>query len=636
MLSTIREKLQGWIAFAILFLVTIPFALWGINSYFEAAAKVYVAKVDGTKIADDIYQAALADQRRMLQATLGKKLDPALVESKEFKRQVVEGIILQHLLDQDADARGYRISDTQLRELIRGAKQFQRDGRFSSEAYQAALRNAGLTAVGFEERLRRQNMLEQVKNGFTESVIVTDAEVQQVLRLMEQKRDIAYLLIKPEQFIARATIAEADVAAYYEAHHDQFRTEEQFQIEYLRLAAADLAAKIRPDEGKLREAYAANSERYGTAEERRASHILIALAQDADAAAQKQAAATAATLAQQARGGDFAALARKHSADTGSAARGGDLGFFGRGAMDKAFEDAVFGLKSGEISNPVRTPFGYHVIKLTGIKGGTRKSFESVRADLAKEVGQKEAEARFAEAAETFSNLVYEHPDSLKSAADALKLEIQRSGWFSRGGGDALTGHPKVIAAITGDAVLKQGQNSEAVEIAPNTLVSVRVAGHRESQVRPLTEVRGEIERRLKLEYAVKAAAALGARLVQELQQGAAWEGIGAKHGLTTKSLGVVGRQGGSGAEAKVVRGAFRAAAPRDAKPVYGGVDLAGEGYAVFALKQVATGDPAKASADAVKQVRQALERRRGYDEFLSYQAGLRRSAEVMIYDDKL
>ena len=410
MLTAIREKTQGWIAGIILGLLAIPFALWGVNSYFETDAKLIVARVGDQDIGVNEYKNALEEQRRSLQQMYGRGLNPKMLDSPEFKLRTLDDLIDQALLAQDAQAQGYRIGNAELARRIAAISFFQRAGRFDQQAYTAALRTAGLNARGFEERMRREAMVKQAVDGFAYSTLVTKSDTEALLRLETQARQAAYVIIKPQQYIGTVVATATEIDDYYAANRDKFKTPERVRIDYIRFSAADINGKIQISEEDLQKAYAQDIERYTTPEQRRASHVLIRVAEgpDSDAKALQKIQELRKQLVS---GADLAVLAKKHSEDPGSATKGGDLGYVTRnGSMVKEFEDVLFGLKKGELSQPVRTSYGYHLIKLVDLKPLARKSYKEVRADIESALRTHKAEEQFYELSEKLRNLASSSP----------------------------------------------------------------------------------------------------------------------------------------------------------------------------------------------------------------------------------
>jgi peptidyl-prolyl cis-trans isomerase D len=628
MLTKIREKTQGIIAGFILALIAVPFALWGVNSYFDTGGKINVARVGDMEISQDEYRRTL-DRLRT-------RVEPQALNDPRFKQSVLDNLISQTLLAHDAENQGYRISDAQLAKILREQPAFLRDGQFDSALYEALLRREGLSPREFETRVREDILVRQVQAGISESHIVTRDEVAVLARLLTQEREIAHAVISIEALMPKVAVSAPDIEQYYSAHPEMFQFPEQVRVEYLRLSAADLDREFQPTEEDLKRAYEEEAARYVIPEKRRASHILISLPAQPGDDQSKEALARIQDIAKQARAGsDFAGLARKHSADSVTAAQGGDLGEIRRGVLPKELEDAVYALKPGEISQPVRSTYGYHLVKLTAHTPEKRKSFSEVRQELAGLVRRRQAEERFIDVAEKFRNLVYEQPDSLTPAAKALGLEIRKSEWFSPAGGTGIAANPKVVQAAFEPDVLSQARNSDAIEISADTLVAVRVAERRPAGRKPLAEVRPGIERILKQQRALEQARALGEAALQELRAGASLEAVARKHGYKYMPAKTLTRRQSAGIDPRIVESAFRAPRPEGDQPVHDLVELGDQGYAVVALTRVREVS-GKVDTATQQQIRALLTMRRGADYYANYREGLRQKAEIKVYSDQL
>ena len=628
MLSTIREKTQGIIATVIMMLIVIPFALWGINSYFDTGEKLNVAKVNGQDISQLTY-------RRMLDQLRGR-VDSKTFDSRQFKTTILDSLIDKTLLVREAEDNHYRVSDARLAQLIRELPYFQRDGHFDSALYEAMLRREGMSPQEFEARLREENLTGQIQNGLSNSMIVTQADIAGVTRLMRQERDVAYAVINPDTLATKDGVSRKDIEEYYSSHADMFQTPEQVRVNYVRLSAADLNKGFQPTEDDLRKAYADEASRYVIPEKRRASHVLILLPAQAAEEAAKLALMKAEEVEKLARqGADFAGLAKKHSGDDTTAAKGGDLGEVRRGMLPKELEGAIYALKPGEISKPVRSTFGYHLVKLTALTPEKRKPFAEARKELTEIVRRHKAEDKFFEVSEKFRNLVYEQPDSLAPAANALGLTVEKSDWFTRTGGPGIAANVKVAEAAFAPDVISQARNSDTIEASGDTLVAVRVTDHRPAGRKPLAEVSPQIERLLKQQQSIEKARDMGNAWVQQLRAGASLEQLAKKPGVKYQPAKAVSREQTAGVDRRIVDAAFRAPRPAADKPVYDVVEMGSQGFAVMALKQVR--DPADKKVDVATQekARRLLGARRGADYYANYRAGLRQKAEIKIYPDQ-
>lgn len=625
MLQFIRERAQSWIAWVIVVLIIIPFALWGINQYFDGGKELPAAKVNDTAISQQRLQQVFYQQQQRLQEMLGANYRPEMFPEEQTRRQVLDKLIEQELLVQTAANSGMRIGNALLAATIHNVPAFQVDGRFSQQAYETALRSRGMEAKSFEADLRRDMLTQQLYAGVARSDFTTPAERHAMQQLLGQQRDIGFLVLPLADFADKVQITDAEVQAYYEAQGALFMQPEQVSIAYLELSAAQIAQGIEVSEEELRARYQSNLASFTTPEERRARHILIQVTADADAAADAAARAKAEQLLEQLRAGaSFADIARKESQDPVSAAEGGDLGFFGRGVMDKSFEDAVFALQPGQLSEPVRSAFGYHLIKLEAVRGGAAQPFAEVREQLLAEIRNERAEQQYYDQAEQLASLTYEHPDTLEEAARQLGLTIKQSEPFTRRGGSGVLANPRLAAAAFSEDVLVRGNNSETIEVGRNHLVVLRVLQHQAEARRPLEAVREDIVMRLRRDKAASAAREAATALRQQLQQGIDPELAAKAARAKWQRQDGVTRNDGT-VDAAIVRHAF--AMPRP-----------GAGQSVWDLVTTATGDVVVLGVYAVRdgavvegEVGNAadLERAAGEAAFAAVLASLRAAARI-------
>ena len=517
MLDAIRKHTTGWLAKVILALITVPFALFGIDSYLNQAGRdVAVAKVNGDKISIQEYSNAIENVRNRMQAD--GKMDAAMLDSPQLKQSVLDGLITRRLVNAEIRKANFKISDEQLSQHILGMPEFQENGKFSEDIYQKTLAQNKLTATKFENDRRSELLTQQARDGLVALVSVPKGVAEQTLQFAYQQREVSAAEIKTAQFISQVKVTQEQVKAYYELHKDKFVVPEQVKLEFAMLSAASFVAQMKVDDKEIKDFYDANSAKFQGDEQRHASHILISRGTtDKDKAAAK---AKAEDILAQLRKSpkSFEALAMRYSQDP-SGAKGGDLGTFGRGAMVKPFEDAVFGMKVGQISDLVESEFGYHIIRLDGITG-QNTSFDSLKLQIKGELSWQKAQAKYAELADDFSNTVYEQSGSLKPAADKFNIQLQTSGWLSRDDGAKFFKNEKLMNSVFSDAVLKEKRNTEAIEVSPNNMMSARVVGYKASAPRSFDEVKGGIEAVLKLEQAVKLAADKGAASLAKLKAG--------------------------------------------------------------------------------------------------------------------
>lgn len=526
MLEAIRESSKGWPAKIILGLIALVFSVFGIDTYLnQAGSNVAVAEVGKASITVQEYSNALQNLRNRLQAE--GKTDPAMLDSPLIRQAVLDRLITNHLLNSEINKENFRVSDEQLSKYIIAMPEFQQEGKFSQAAYDSILAQNRLTPSEFENSMRRELLVKQAREGFAALAYQPESIADHTLKIEQQKREVSVAEIKTADFLSEVTVTPAEVKAYYEKHKDKFQVPEQVKLEYVMLSANSLIPKMQATDEEARQFYQANAEKFQGDEQRRASHILIsfgvnATPQDKEAARKK----AEDILAQVRKNPEkFEELAKKYSQDPGSAEKGGDLGMFSRGMMVKPFEEAVFSMKPGEISDLVESEFGYHIIKLTEINGQSQ-SFKSVEPKIRAELMYQKALSKFSEQAENFNNMVYEQSGSLQPAADAFGLKVQTTDWLSREEGAKFFKSDKFMDAIFGDEVLKERRNTEAIEVSPNTLVSARVTDYKPAAPRTFEEVKGGIESYLKLEKAAKLASKKGEAALAQLRQGKTVDGL--------------------------------------------------------------------------------------------------------------
>ena len=486
----------------ILLLILPSFVVFGIQGYsgMTEGANSAVAKVDGHKITQAEWDASHQQQAQRVRQQR-PEIDPKLLDSPEARAQTLDALVRERVLAVAADKLHLAVSSDRLQRLFVTDPQFAMLRNADNSINKDLLAAQGMSAASFEARLRQDIVLQQVQGGITGSVLAAKAPVSQALDALLQRREIHFTKFKTADYLSKVNPSDADIEAYYKGHEGDFRAPEQANVEYVVLDLSVLKKSVAVPEEDLRKYYSENASRYTAAEERRARHILVQAAKDAAPDVRQKAKAKAEGLLVEARKNPagFAELAKKNSDDPGSAANGGDLDFFGRGAMVKPFEDAAFAMKPGEISNVVESDFGYHIIQLEAVRGGEKKPFEAVRASIEDEVRQQGATQRWAEAAEQFTNTVYEQADSLQPVIDKLKLE-KKTATVRRQPMPGASGplvSAKLLDAIFGNDAVKNKRNTDAVETGPNQLTAARVLQYQPARTLPLSEVRDAVRQRL-------------------------------------------------------------------------------------------------------------------------------------------
>ncbi len=637
MFDFIRKYAQGWFAWAIIILVAVPFALWGIHQYSEGDSSVNVAVVNGKKISDQEYQQAYQQQRNRIQTMLGKNFDPSLIDEKQLRKSVLENLIEREVIIQGALDAGLRVSDARIGTEIRAIPNLQNKGQFDKEQYERLLRSQGLSVGAFEHMVGNDLVIQQMNQGIADSAIVTKAELDALLRIKLQQRDIGYALVPASSYAGDVVVEDKAVEQFYQDNPDRFRSPEQVSVNYIELSVDDLAKDIQITESALHERYQERAADFTTPEERRARHILIQVASDASPAVVDAAEKKAEGLLARIRKGEsFAELAKQFSDDPGSAKEGGDLGFFGRGVMDKAFEQAAYSLKVGEVSEPVRSTFGIHLIKLEAVRGGERKPFEQVRAELESDLKHQQAEDRYFAEAETLSNMAFEHADNLTAAAQALRLPIQSSPLFTRNGGVGIAANPKVRDAAFSDDMLLSGKNSEAIELDQNHVVVLHLKEHRPASLRPLDDVRMDIRQVLRMEAAKNKTKEVGEGIVKRLKAGEDPNMVMLQMKLKWVRPGFLGRQDPK-ADRQIIEDAFYLDRPQgELKPVFGGKAMKSGDFAVYGVYAVKDGDPTGANQKDVDSLKDSLTRERGQMIFKEYVDALKDTMKITRHEEKL
>jgi peptidyl-prolyl cis-trans isomerase D len=612
----------------IIALLSIPFAFFGIDFYFRGGSGGdQVASVAGTGISGREYSEALRQRQEQLRQQFRGQVDQAMLDSPEVRRAVLDQLVDERVVYAAALKAGLTVTDAELQGIIVDIPAFREDGgtgKFSAALYQSALRNQGMSERMFEAMLRKDIILNRARQSVATTAFVPASVMERLYHLRAQEREVSQQVLSPEQFTSKVQIAPEAVKAYYDANQDQFKLPEKVRVQYTILSLEGIQHKVTLTPDQLEKYYEERRAQFEKPEERRASHILITVPAGATPEQKAKAREKAEALIAQAKKSPqaFAELAKKNSEDPGSAAEGGDLGFFPRGKMVKPFDDAVFGMKVGDIAGPVETQYGFHVIKLAGIKAAEGPKLETVKAQVEQELRKAEAGKRFAEAAETFSNLVYEQPDSLKPAAEALGLEVQTTGWITRQGStdNPLLNNEKFLRALFSDDALKQERNTEAVEIAPNMLVSARVIEHQAATLRPFEGVRAEIVGRLTHDKAVELAKQEGEALLAQLQKGQA-------DGRAWAAPQMVTRERRAGLHPEGVQAVFSADVTK--LPAFVGMATPDGRYVIYRISRIV--DVQTVDAEARKMLARQLEQVLGMEADTARLNGLKQRTDVKI-----
>jgi peptidyl-prolyl cis-trans isomerase D len=588
MLQAIRDKVTGWIAYAIIFLISVPFALWGVNSYLGGGEATPAATVNGQDITSRDLDTAYANYRQRLAQVFGGTIPAGFGDETVLKEQVLSQLIEEYALRQYADKQRYRVSDSQLNQLIRSMQAFQSDGNFDASIYQAQLGSQGYSAAGFEQEFRRTQSMDQLQTAVNTTAFTIPAQQKQFLNLSSQTRKIRLLR---RAFDSEAyTVSDEEIEEYYQANTNRYMTAEQLKIDFLEVSLERVRSLVEVSEDQLLDRYQQAIESYTSAEYRSASHILFTLENGVSDAESKQVQSRLAAIRERIiYGADFATLAREHSQDPGSAADGGSLGEIEKGMMVQPFETVLFTMGVGEVSEPVKTGFGWHLIKLEQVTGGGTASFEEVRNEIEDEIRSDLAESQIFDLAENLANLAYEQSDSLLPAAEQLGLELQTSEWFDRSSGTGISAEPEVRNIAFSNEVLNQGVNSEAIELANNRIVFIRLNERKPAVQKELDEVKGVIVGVLKQQKGNEDNKLAGEKALDSLKNGRALDDVASEWNKEIVDSGFIGRDDTT-VDAGLLRLAFQMDKP-ETGVTYDGFTHPNGDYSLIELSAVVSND---------------------------------------------
>ncbi|WP_330472230.1 peptidylprolyl isomerase [Vibrio harveyi] len=555
MMDRLREGVNSIAVKIILGLIILSFVFAGVGSYIVGGNNNAAAKVGNTEIARGEFEMAYQNERNRMQAQLGDYFsqmlaDPAYVES--FRKSVLDRMINDVLLDQQAEALGLRISDAQVRSMILDMPQFQSNGKFDQEIYQASLRRAGFSPDSFAEYMRRELVREQLLNALQTSEFTLPGEVQAEGKLFTQTRDVRTITIDLAEFAKKVDLTDEEIQEYYKANPDNFTRPEQVKVAYIELSAEELKKQIQVSDAEVKKYYDEHLGKYSTEEQRRVAHILVEGDDEAKA-----------ILDELNAGADFATLAKEKSEDFGSAENGGDLGWIERDVMDPSFEEAAFALKNpGDMTGLVKSDFGYHIIKLEELKGAVAKPFSEVAAEIKQEMVDQKAVDQFYELQNELEKVAFEYPDSLDDASKAVGQKVKTTDFISQVDAPEVLKNQAVMQAIMSPEVKEDGLNSEAIEVAPEHIIVVRVEDARDETVLPLAEVKDQVVAELSRVKGEQGAIELGTKVVAALKEGNT--AILAENGLA------FGEQESVDRRSPLAATVFAMAKPVDGKPVFG------------------------------------------------------------------
>ena len=639
MLLAIRERAKGIVAWVVIILIAAAFAAFGLANYMEPAGSPRaVATVDGAEISPDEVNRVYRQQRSQLEEMLGDRFDPSLFSEDELRRDALNRVIEERLLAEFIDKHNLRLSDSDLAAVIRSQEVFHENGRFSSERYQQLLQANRLTSGQYERQVRRGVLMDQLRGAVSDTALVPDQELERLLALQSQERDLAYLRISGERLLETVEIDDDAVRDHFEANQDSYLSEERVRLRYLEMREDDLLTEVEVDENDIRSRYEQlRDSRFTETETREVRHILLGIDADSESDEVESVRERLQQIRQRIVDGEsFADLAEEYSEDSGSAAQGGDLGELEAGDLHEDFDAVAFALDEGELSEVVRTPFGFHLIEVTAIHGGEAQDFDDVRDTLARELAEERVGNLFFERSSLLDELIFEWPDSLEPAAEELGLEQRTSDWITRDGAeDGIGAYSEVVEAAYSEEVLEARQNSELLDLGDGRYLALRIEDHQPPEQLAFDEVADEIREQLRRRAAMDEARELAESLRQRLADGDDPEALAEEHdAVRLDTPGFVDRD--SGAPWSVLESAFALERPPEGQVRTGIAEMGGGDLAVVLVRSVRDGEAADMDADARDRLKDQLRMAYGDDALLGLVRSLRAEADIEIHEDRL
>ncbi|MDH5611755.1 MAG: SurA N-terminal domain-containing protein [Gammaproteobacteria bacterium] len=582
MLQAINDRIKGWLGAIIIALIALPFAFWGIQSYIGGGGEQYIAKVNGAEISPREFDYNLSVQRQKLQEQFGGRIP---FEDVVLKQRVMDQLINRKLLEDAANNFGYRISDNQLSENIK--KIFTRDGKFDREYVNQVLQSKGMTTSQMESQLRSDMQISQIMDALINTSFVTDDEVRRLAELEYQQRKISTLIFSIDHFSAGIEITEEEIKAAYEADSARYMLPEKVSVEYVELKSETLASNIEIDESTIKLMYDEYVAAISQKEQRKAKHILLKTDID-EAAARTQIIDIKKQLAE---GASFDDLARQYSQDVGSAKQGGDLGWIEPGQMVNTFEDALYAMKVGEVSDIVESQFGLHLIKLEKIQSEPAQSLQEKRAELEKTYQQEVISNKFYELSERMATTAYENSDSLRSVTESINVQAKTSEYFTRESGAGIANNDKVRAAAFSKLVLEDKSNSDVIEISPEHILVLRLLDRKSASLLPLDSVRSAIENSLKLKKSHENTLASAREAKTKINAGQSSVKDFISKGVRLEKSDMLTRKDTAKIDPMILEAAFNMSAPEDGKIIANDVAMYSGDVALVILEEVHTPD---------------------------------------------
>lgn len=635
MLQTLRDKTSGGLAFIILAAVTVPFMFFGVGDLIQFQSPSYVAKIGSKEISTENFRFEYERFKQMQRQQMGDRYSPAVFEQPMFKMQKLDQMINEEVLNQVAEEMHTAASVDAIRKAIEEVPNFQTEGKFDPIKYRATLESSSYTIPSYERIVKRQLTTSTLPTVVSDTAVVSSAEIDQYFKLQEQTRDYRFFII-PEPIKDDKELDQSVIQAYYDKNKEKYKTPEQVSISYLELSAAALTVPAEADDATLRARYEEQKKRFVLPEERLASHILVKVDAKADPKDQDKAKAKAAELVKKIRGGQqFAEVAKKDSEDLGSKAQAGDLGWLGKGVTQPAFETALFSMKAGDISDPIKTEEGYHIIQLREVRAEQAKTFEEVKTELADQFRLNERERLYSELSSKVMDQVAKDQTSLEAAAQIAGVGIKQSGFFSRLGGVGIAGHPQVIQEAFSELMLAGDMISNMISMGPDRMVLFVVDNHKLPETKPLDEVRLEVIKQIKDEASAKLAEEKAKSFEERFMKGESLDVLATELSLTPTSLTGIGRSA-INQDRQIVTQAFKLPRPDGSTPSRGKLKMSEGTYALIEVTKVVDGDPTKAVQAQRDAIRVQLEQSASMSESRALVEALREQMDVRVVEERM
>ncbi|WP_323923396.1 peptidylprolyl isomerase [Aeromonas caviae] len=630
MLDKLREGAQGKVAKVILGLIILSFALAGVGSYLNGPARTAPATVNGNDISAPALENAYRNERARMESQMGEAFNQLAANPdymKQFRRGVLDRLIDQALIDDKARSLGLRVSDEQIKQAIVAMPEFAENGKFSNDRYLQLIRRAGMTPEMFRDSLRQDMVRQQLMGAVLGSEFALKGEAEQLDRLYNQTRDLRLIRLAASAYVDGIEVSDAEVEQFYKANSARFMNDETVKVDYLLLDAANLGKNIKVTEQDAQDYYDQHQDLFQRPERRQVAHILIPFGKDEKAAEQK----AEAVLAKAKAGDDFAALAKADSSDTFSAKKGGELDWFEKGVMDPAFEKAAFALaKAGDLSAVVKSPFGFHIIKLLAVEPAKTKPFVDVMSDTIARLQSEKAKEQFFAEQQKMADSSFENPDSLDLTAEAMGLQVQSTGYFSQADAPAPLNDPKVLSVAFSEQLRDDNTNSDVIELADGKALVLHIMGHQPKAAKPLAEVKEQVITAIKHDKASEVARGKAQGLLDKLKAG---ENVQAD--LTALGLKVDTHSGVSRfaqeMDQNLVTQAFRMPHPTDGKPSVELVTEANGDRVVVALDKV---NVIKEPSQMVSLLQGQLGQGKAQADYKSLIDELRKAAKIEYFTD--